>query len=220
MQNRPPPDYKDIEQKAWRENAQSVVKELQQDERNLLNKIATYVEKFGYSESEVREKIQNDEMFAAHFAIDPKRQRLHEKIADDWLNKTDGIKSFKKLSPSGENSWHVTSDGKIQQGERSEPGKLLDFRWIAGGITYFASHKYTEESGGAQGSHFEQMYNLLKKFQKCRETNHVLIVIVDGSYYTEKRMQELRQIINDHDPRSFAVHIEEVPDIINRLHNE
>ena len=159
-------------------------------------------------------------MFAAHFATDPTRQRLHERVAADWLQNTPSIENFELLPSSRKAGLYVTSDGEIRIGGENAPGKSLDFRWTVGEITYLASHKYTKESGGAQDQQFAEMLSLLRRFQNCQQKGYVLIVIVDGTYYTGRKMQALQNATRDHDPRSFASHIENVPDIINRLHNE
>lgn len=159
-------------------------------------------------------------MFAAHFATDPKRQKLHEKAAAIWLSEMHEVERFETLPSSGKGSLYVAMDGEIQEGRGRAPGKSLDFRWITGGKTCVASHKYTEQEGGAQDQQFNEMLELLKRFRNCAQTDYVLIVIVDGAYYTEKKMQQLQNLIRSDKLRSFAVHIEQVPKILAELSNE
>lgn len=210
-----PPNYKNIEQQGWRENARFVVKTLQ--EPNIRKKIATYAWRFGYNEGEIREKIQNDEMFAAHFATDPKKQKLHEKVAATWLSKIPEVEKFQTLPSSGKGSLYVAIDGEIRGGRGRAPGKSLDFRWTTKGKTCVASHKYTQQEGGAQDQQFNEMLELLKRFRDCVQTDYVLIVIVDGTYYTERKMQQLQNLVRNDNLRSFAVHIEQVPEILAEL---
>lgn len=217
MLTRPPPDYRKAEIDGWRKNAQSVPIDLYQNNSGLLQKIATFAKKFGYKESEIREKIQSDEMFAAHFAKSPTRQVLHENLAAEWLKTTPGIENFEKLPASRKNGVFVTTDGEIRKGKDGAPGKSLDFRWTTKERTFLASHKYTRESGGSQDQQFNEMRDLLRRFLNCRQRNHVLMVIVDGAYYTVSKMHDLRNITRTHDPLSFAVHIEQVPGILDQL---
>ena len=42
-----------------------------------------------------------DDMAAAHFAKDPRRQNSHEQIAGEWIKKIPGISNFKKLASQG-----------------------------------------------------------------------------------------------------------------------
>lgn len=207
-----------MEQQGWRKNARSVIANLQ--EKNITKKITTYAWRFGYNEEQIREKIRSDKMFAAHFATDPKKQKLHEVAAADWLAGIPSVEKFESLPSSGRGSLYVTADGEIQEGRGRAPGKSLDFRWITKGKTCIASHKYTDQTGGAQDQQFNEMVELLKRFRNCAEADYVLIVIVDGPYYTEKKMQKLLDLIRNDKLRSFAVHIEQVPGILSELSNE
>ena len=207
-----------MEQQGWRRNAQAVVSAIRKP--NIAKKISTYAWRFGYSENEIREKIQNDAMFAAHFATDPKKQKLHENAAADWLSTTPGIEEFKLLPSSGKGSLYVARDGEIQEGRGRAPGKSLDFRWITNGKICVASHKYTDQEGGAQDQQFHEMCGLLQRFRDCAQKKYVLIVIVDGAYYTEKKMKQLKSLMRNDELRSFALHIEEIPNVLDKLQNE
>ena len=112
MPKRPPPDYLTLEQEAWRENATEVSNRLSKNEKNLLKRIKLYVWRFGHKKDDVRSKIHDDKMFATYFAIEPRRQGIHEKIAATWLQKEENIKDFTVLKKSGKNALYVTSDGK------------------------------------------------------------------------------------------------------------
>ena len=58
------------------------------------------------------------------------------------------------------------------------------------------------------------MRELLQQFLRCPDTACALLVIVDGPYYTEQRMADLRRYTRDHAPRSYVTHIEGVPAIL------
>lgn len=211
---KPPPDYDAIEQRMWRNNAQDLPQRLRTNEKNLLKRIATFISRFGFPESDVRDKIRSDDMFASHFAIEPRRQSFHEDIAAEWLDELDEIRNFQNLPSRGKKAYYITSDGEIRQGMKPAPSKSLDFTWITGNTRFYAAHKYTKESGGNQDSQFNEMRSLLEHYMKGMATNTVLIVIVDGAYYTPQRMSELHRFVRTNPPQSFAVPIQDVPSIL------
>ena len=218
MPNKPPPDYESVELKQWRENADAVPEELESKSERLLTRIMAFVAKFGFKEPEVSEKVKSDVMFAAHFAKEPRRQGLHEIMAADWIKSIPGVDGFRVLPKSGSKAFYVTSDGDIDKGIRgSRPGKSLDFFWKTKGIDCYAMHKYTKEGGGNQDSQFKEMVALLGNFLKCQDTSCVLFVIADGQYYPGKKMDQLRKYTRDRAPRSYALPIEELPNILETL---
>ena len=214
MPKRPPPDYLALEREAWRENTTEVSNRLSSNERNLLKRISLYIWRFGYEQDAVHKKIHDDEMFAAHFAVEPRRQGFHERIAANWLEEEESVKNFTVLNKQGRDALYVNSDGEIVSGLAHNPSKSLDFRWWTGNTTCYASHKYTLEGGGNQDSQYKEMLALLQKFHGCHDTSCILIVIVDGRYFTQKKMLELQHKTRTHGPKSFAVHIEDVPTIL------
>lgn len=214
----PTPDYESIERTAWKENARDVPSRLLAEDLDLMRRIATYVDRFGYSSAEVKKKILNDPMFAAHFAKEPRRTGLHQKEAAKWLQELDTVSEFQVLPPSGKRALYVTSDGEIQSGEilkGAKPSKSLDFRWLTGTVICYAMHKYTREGGGNQDSQYKEMRDLLRNFQSCSDQEYVLIVIVDGPYYTQQRMDQLRNDTRLRPPKSYALHLGEVPAILD-----
>ena len=208
-----PSDYDAAEQEMWRANADDVPALLAAGDANLRAKIETYARQFGHSVDAVREKIAADPMFAAHFATKPNRQGIHEKIAADWLGSLGSVSDFAVLPKSGANALYVTSDGEVKRGSdlQAKPSKSLDFRWRTGGATCYAMHKYTRDSGGSQDNQFWEMARLLGQFMRCPDETCILLVIVDGPYYTERAMAELRRFTRDRPPRSYALHIQDVP---------
>ena len=209
-----PPDYDAIEQRLWRENADAVPALLAVGDANLQTKIKTYTRQFGYTVDAVREKIAADPMFAAHFAKKPNRQGIHETIAADRLRTLPMVRDFEVLPKMGANALYVTSDGEVKRGRQPESSKSLDFRWHTGDTTCYAMHKHTRESGGSQSSQFREMRDLLRQFQNCPDETCVLLVIVDGPYYTPARMARLRHYTRDRPPRSYALHIQDVPNAL------
>ena len=219
---RPPPDYEGIVAKRWIENFERVTSLLNNNDQGIVKRIKTFAGHFGFEESDVRNAIKNDKMFSAHFAIDPTTQNIHESAAACWLKDELAIKEFIKLPKSGENVHYVTKDGKIILGKKTYM-KSLDFRWISNGCTFYATHKYTREEGGGQGNQYKSVQTLLDAFQNVKEEDLeeedlkvVLLAIVDGPYYTKERFEELRYLTRSNRPYSYALPIEDVPDILNK----
>ena len=166
------PDYESIEREEWKRNAQQVKGRLANNDPGLAKRIDTYIDRFGYDESEVRKKIEADPMFAAHFAKEPRRTSLHQREAARWINSLASVSQFQSLSQSGSEALYVTSDGEIQSGEilkHSKPSKSLDFMWLTGSTICYAMHKYTKEGGGNQDSQYKEMIALLRNFLSCEE---------------------------------------------------
>ncbi|MCY4611231.1 MAG: hypothetical protein OXC38_06000 [Gammaproteobacteria bacterium] len=212
---KPPPDYDAEELRAWRRNVQEVENRLKKSEKNLLKRIELFALRFEYGAKVISEKIREDPMFAAHFAKEPRRTGLHEKMAAEWLQNLEQVNEFEVLKKSGKDALYITSDGEIRKGMKNPPSKSLDFRWRTGNTTIYASHKYTRESGGNQDSQYKEMEKLLRQFQSSSEEACVLLVIVDGPYYKDKKMADLRNNTRSHPPQSYVTHIEGVPDILN-----
>ena len=208
-----PPDYEATTKDQWPQNAAEVPQLLDSNDPYLEKKVATYRERFGYPETEIKNKIISDPMFAALFAKDPSRTSIHENTASDWLSRLEMVEDFEKLPASGRDSFYVTGDGEIRkmQPER-KPSKSLDFRWKTRGYTVYASHKYTKQSGGAQDNQFHDVRSLLENFhKKIADKKTCLLAIVDGKYYSQRKMSDLHRFCNTTPPLSWALPIGDVP---------
>lgn len=215
----PPPDYEAIERDEWKKAESEVQEEAEKRTHRLLKRISTYIYRFGYDEDSVVRKIIQDHMFAAHFSKEPRRTGLHEAAAANWLKSLPNVNGFEVLNKSGPKSLKVSSDGNIESetAGKNLPGKSLDFRWSTGHRTCYAMHKYTKEGGGNQDSQFKEMLELMKRFTFCQDRQVVLLIIVDGNYYKEnnhRQLNKLRRLESQGEPSSYAVGIEEVPDIL------
>ena len=215
-----PPDYEKRERLMWRKNAEDVSKRLDEGDEYLSKRIRLFVSRFGYDVEVVQEKIRTDRMFAAHFAKEPRRQNIHESAAGEWLRaQKDVVQSFEKLPTSGKNAFYITGDGELRQDGRTRPSKSLDFRWKSNGFTVFAAHKYTKEGGGTQDNAFREVRSLIEHFQKgAADDDIILLVIVDGPYYTKARMSDLKRFEREnHPPYSRALPIQAVPDFLKEV---
>lgn len=214
---RKPPDYAGIEAKMWRKHRRSVVPNLNKKEKYIVKKISTFIDRFGFSRRNIEQKIRDDEMFAAWFAKEPRRTSIHEKTARDWLEEALRV-NIEKLPASGKNALYVDKDGEVVKKSRSSRklSKSLDFRWKAHGKTFYAMHKFTKEGGGTQDSQYKEMQTLLTNFLPAQNRDICLIVIVDGDFYDERKMEDLKSLERRQKPYSHAVPIEKVPTIVRK----
>jgi len=218
MYDKLPPDYDAIEKEEWRKNASLVCNELNSKSERLMKRIRLFIARFGFSTTDVENKIGTDSMFAAHFAKEPRRTGIHERLAAAWVESLPMVKQFKVLPKSGAGAIYVTRDGNIHHGELSNrPGKSLDFVWETGTKTCYAMHKFTKEGGGNQDSQYKEMITILRNFQSCNDKTCALFIIVDGPYYKGNKIAELRNGTRTHAPKSYALPIEELPAILEQL---
>mgnify|MGYP001340482089 CR=1 FL=1 len=152
-----PPDY-DREEKAARLlNAEELRNDI--NSPSVANKIASWATRNSLEPEFVRFKVLTDDTFALHFAKDPGRQSLHQKVAARHIQKAIPlVEDFKSLSASGPDAEYVVNgmvvNGATWRTIRGE-GKSIDFRWslIRGGKTFrvYETHKHTKRRGRQPG---------------------------------------------------------------------
>ncbi len=211
-----PPDYAALETAEWRHNARAIPEELRTGSPRLLTRIRLFMARFGFLESEVKEKVRTDPMFAAHFAKEPRRTGLHERVAAQWIRALPLVHGFRVLPKDGAGAIYVTGDGNIHHGDlANRPGKSLDFTWTTGATTCYAMHKYTKQEGGTQDQANIEMTTILRNFQSCNVRTCALFVVVDGPYWAGARIQALRDHLRTSAPKSYAIPIEDLPAILD-----
>lgn len=217
------PNYDDEERKMWSQSLKDVFNEIHPLSDRLEKRVLTFIDRFGYDFDAVVNKISEDDMFASHFAKEPRRTGFHEKLAAAWVeNNIKNISHFSVLPKGGSHALKVTSDGNIESESTNKkfPGKSLDFQWKVGKFQFYCSHKYTKEGGGNQDSQYKEVLELMKRFQQCQLNNVVLVVIVDGQYYNaskNKRLSELMNLEKNRMPKSFAIQIQNLQNVINQF---
>ena len=212
------PDYEGCVAKAWKANAEAVYGLLMNRDRDVLEKLLGFSERFGYPFEDVLAHAKADEMFRAWFAVDPGRQSIHQKLAADWLRELPWVDGFDVLPVVGRNAWYVTGDGDLVKGRNPHKLKSLDFRWRTGMRSVFAMHKYTKQGGGSQDNQFTDVMSTLACWSAgAADESTVLLGIVDGDYYTGKKMGELRSRCRVVRPLSFALPITQVPSCLASL---
>ena len=88
-----------------------MLNELSTNQDDIIKNIQTFTDRFGFQESDVRKKIQTDNIFAAHFTKEPWRQGFHEKVAAEWIEELETVKAFETLKKRGRNAYYVTNHG-------------------------------------------------------------------------------------------------------------
>ena len=213
---REPPDYEAEVQAAARMNARYVRLRLSNGEAGLLKSIHGFAERFGYAESVIEEKVDSDEIFAAMFALEPSRQRIHEQIAAAWIRDLETVDDFHgPMARTGSDALYVTAGGIIgfTPGERAP--RALSFMWTTGETEFFALHTYTKEAGGYQDARARELLSPLEYFRLGSDRPETaLVLIADGEYYTPEVLGELRQSTRTEPPLSYVCPIGELPAIL------
>ncbi len=215
MIERIPPDYLAIKKRESFKNINNVLTELNNGDKGLEKRIDTFVESSGFSHSEVEHKIRTDEMVKALFAKQTTRQTIYKKSALDWLSNELPV-TVNDLKISKSETLYVSNNGRIDN-YNSSSSIALDFHWNYNGNDFYAKHVYSNESGGTQMAAYRKVQDILRYFMDARDVTKILIVIADGDFYNKKRMQELKNHLRVSPPKSFAVHIQEVPDVVLNL---
>ena len=188
-----------------------------------MTRIELFVWRFDRDREEILSKILEDDLFAAWFAKEPRRQSFHERTATAYLSQFPELQDFSRLAQTGNNALYIDGHGEIRPGSEfhgDKPSKALDFSWITeSGCRCYASHKYTREGGGTQDNQFRDQRTFLRNFQARSTNDTVLFVICDGPYYDDTRMSTLQAHCRTVSPLSYAVHIEEVPELVVQLDN-
>ncbi len=229
MNNYPsPPNYEELEYQRWIKNRNDVKKDLIKRNENLDKKIRTFSNTSIFSVDEIKEKIHNDSMFAATFAVAPMKQVFHQKIASDYIQSLPIVKKFQSLPAGGKNAWYVDAHGSIvirkNLPKTAPPTKSLDFFWQTSDYRCFATHKYTRGHGGAQDNQYQDLYKSLNIFlQGGANDSDVLFAICDGPYYTDdscRQLNLLNKITRDKIPKSYVVTIHDIHKVLEELANE
>lgn len=208
-------NYDEAYKKQILENVSAVLSEINDTQMRL--KIKNWAEKFGYDFEIIKEKILNDEIFRCVFAKDPAKQNIYQNIAAKIIENTKGVRNFKVLNQGGAKAIYIIN-GSIFEGKnltnKNQNTKSVDFRFEYGKFTFFASHKYTKNEGGAQDNQYKDVQEFLREARDSTLANTVFLAICDGEYYQHKdsktgdeaRLKRLQRLT---DRRSvFAINID------------
>lgn len=136
-------------------------------------KIQKYAKAYGglFSEEQIRQQILENDLVASMFCKGPAKQNISEKLAEKYL-KTN------KFPAQGKNCIRFNDEGDIVSSCFGNT-KSADF-YIKG---YYATQKYTVETGGAQDNQRNDVIDFLKR----GSIKHKVAAIVDGPYWDKQK---------------------------------
>jgi hypothetical protein len=209
--------------KRIKQNLLEVLDELKN--KNMQTKIANWANKFGYSYTEIKNKIKNDEIFRCVFAKDPSKQNLYQNLAATYVNSLYNVENFRVLASGGNDAMYLIN-GKLFSGEnlknKAKEIKSIDFSWNTGIYIFYASHKYTKNSGGAQDNQYIDIQNFIRNTRDSNEKNTIFFAICDGEYYQKRdsatgdssKIERLRRLTDN--KTSFVLTIDELVDFLEK----
>lgn len=175
--------------------------------KKLIKKVTNRIKRWGSSScvNDVIKKITEDYDFAMEYAKPPTKQNLSEKVQYDYL-KNRGY-DLKKLPTSGENSMRF-KNGEIVYGdkEKNADTKSFDFLFKENIYTYnkltttgFDDVDKSLTNGGGQKNQFEDGVKFLKQallYTEKYDDDKKFVLIVDGDYYTNDKIDLLKNYTN------------------------
>ncbi len=205
----------DIKFKQWVKKNLEIVKQSTNEEWLKL-KVRNFVEKHGtITVEELLKQIKENDWVASFFAKDPSKQGIHEKTAAEYLKTF--FKDLQILPKSGKNAKYVVN-GSVVSNRPNKTYKSIDFTFSHMGYTIYASHKYTNESGGAQDHQRNDLISFVEHSAKPINKKHIFIAIADGKYYTKNNNANLKHINQSSiDKKVFACGSSEIKNKLDYL---
>lgn len=181
--------------KARKENVQHC----QENPNEYLKKIQLYSERFDgmWTESELLKQVQENEVVASFFAKDPAKQNITEQIVADIIKSNEEVENFSVLSKSGKNSLRLDDKGNLIKGNSGMKNtKSVDYSFQYRGSQVLATQKFTRGTGGSQDNQCRDVIDFLKH-GSLREGKEQFMAILDGDYYSEEKMNELKDMFKN-----------------------
>ena len=152
-----------------------------------MKKIKKRSSEYGIPVEKIIYEIERYDTALIPFVVDPKKQNIYEKIAIEMIEGIDGVSDLIHLPAAGKEALFifnggVKTKGEFLPGEKPEV-KSIDIQWSFRGFRVYASHKYTNESGGAQDNQYIDLQLFLKEANRTRIKNIIFVAIADGDYY-------------------------------------
>ncbi len=191
-----------------------------------MKKFKNYASKYGLPLNDIIQKVIEDDVVACFFTKDPQKQSIHEKTAAKFIKDNKHVVNFKKLPASGANSLFLHNGEIISKKEHDRlklTSKSLDFYWEVKVdnevLKFYATHKYTNEGGGAQDHQYNEIIGFLNNANEVKKPNVFFLAISDGEYYTNPYKGTTKlQYLKDHfsGQRTEAIAIKELDALIDR----
>ena len=194
-------DYEAEYKKAYKENIKLVEQHLK--EGKLDDKINNFCTNFCFDKSLVISEIKKNDIVKALFSKNPNKQNFYEKQASEWIKSMNNIEKFENLPNRA--LW-IVNGGVVSEKDKERSGsiaqaKTIDFTWEYVGKIFYASHKYTKESGGTQGSQYKDLRSFTTEANKSVKPDVFFIAIADGKYYQgfdkEAKMNRIQRLKNE-----------------------
>jgi adenine-specific DNA-methyltransferase len=217
-----PLDFAANEHQQNLDNLNEVANEIAQRTERLRTRILHFSDQFGIPEDDFWGALEADPAgpLAAVLAREARRQNIHERAAAH-IRVLPFVEQFRNLPASGPNASYINANGQVVTGAQlagaDRPSKSLDFQWQTGAITCYAAQKYTREGGGNQDNQFNEVESLLQNFLPRRNNGIALFVLVDGPYYTDARLRQLRGLVRLQEPRSYVASVNELVPILQEI---
>lgn len=193
---------------------------------DIMKKVKSFSYKSGLPVDYIIDQAMTNDIVAHMFCKDAQKQSIHEKTAAAFIKDNKHVVNFQKLPASGANSLFL-HDGEIITKKEHDKLKLtsksLDFYWeIKAGneiLKFYATHKYTNEGGGAQDHQYNEIIGFLNNANQVKKPNVFFLAISDGDYYTNPyknttKLQYLKD--NFSGKRTEAIAIKELDGLIDR----
>ena len=215
-------DYEAEYNNAFKKNRLLVKQQIDKDA--LDKKINTFCNLHGFEKQFVIAEIKRSEVVQAFFAINPNKQNFYEKKAAKAIESIDGVTCFKNLP---NNFLYLVNGGIMTKEEIKNTGistqtKTIDFQWSYKNKTFYASHKYTKESGGAQHLQYKDLEGFISEANKSGQKNIFFIAVADGKFYqttetsSETRLNKLKTEANN-SKGVYACSINELKAVLNTI---
>ncbi len=204
-------------------NLDEMANEIPERSNRLATRIAHFSAQFDVPEEDFWRDLEANPNgpLAAVLAREARRQNVHENAAAEYVNRMAYVEEFRRLPSTGGNARYINADGQVVTGQQlagaPRPSKSIDFQWRTGNVNCYAAQKYTREGGGNQDNQFNEVVRLLQNFQWRINNGAALFVLVDGPYYTNQRLTQLRGLTRGQAPRSYVTSINELQLILNQI---
>ena len=184
-----PLEYENKFRKALRKNVRETPKLAAKGDLDV--KINNFCDHYGFEREAVLEEIQSNRIVAALFAKNPNKQNFYENLAAEYICRLPDVKNFKNLP---NNELAVSNGAVLGQKELTNRGgassaKTIDFEWQYRKARFYASHKYTKDSGGSQGGSYKDLQAFISEAARCTLQNTYFVAIADGPFYQGKDKQ-------------------------------
>ena len=172
---------------------------------NIDNKIRWRSLESGIPEEEIRKALRNNPALQWWYVLNPGKQNTGETWVARVVPDIPGVTNFDHPQPGTLNlvtlgrGSVVMTEAQLQQAGGHPDTKGIDFTWTYNGnLEFYVTQKHTTggaAGGGFQGDKIAEMRDwilIANRNDSVQEPNRRFIVLVDGSYWTDARIEELR----------------------------